>query len=86
MPAVPVPFVGCGPTRGSAVFSLLHRRTLHNNAWLAGFVGVAPAKLAFACVIYNVEHGDYGAEIAGPMFARFLQELRADPALAKEFL
>ena len=57
-----------------------------NNAWLAGFVGRAPAKLAFACVVYNTEEGGFGATVAGPMFRNFLRELRANPKLAKDYL
>ena len=46
----------------------------------------APAKLVFACVVYDVEHGGYGAKIAGPMFAKFLEELRRDKKLAEEYM
>jgi cell division protein FtsI/penicillin-binding protein 2 len=57
-----------------------------NNAWLAGFVGLAPSKLAFACVVYGTEQGGFGAKVAGPMFEIFLRELRANPQLAKAYL
>lgn len=56
-----------------------------NNAWLAGYVDGARPRLAFACVLYAVPHGRYGAAAAGPIAQRFLQAVQDDPKLAEEF-
>ena len=57
-----------------------------NNAWLAGYIGGERPRLAFASVAYFVPQGDYGAEVAGPMFRNFLRRVREDPELSEEYL
>lgn len=62
-----------------------NRYRTRNNAWLAGFIG-KPAKMSFACVVYDVEEGGFGAKVAGPIIQSFLKQVRATPGLRKEFL
>ena len=57
-----------------------------NNAWLAGYIGGELPRMAFASVAYFVPQGEYGAEVAGPMFQIFLNKVREDPELSEEYL
>ena len=64
----------------------INARTGENNAWLAGYVVDGGPRLAFACVLYKVPEGSYGASAAGPMIQHFLERLRRTDALREEFL
>jgi len=64
----------------------VNSKTGTNNAWLAGYVVDGGPRLAFACVLYQVPDGTYGASAAGPMIQHFVEHLRGDQDLRKEFL
>jgi len=61
--------------------------TVHeNNAWFAGWVRGTPPSLAFAAVVYEVPHGEHGAEVAGDLVGRILQRVHAHEELRARWL
>lgn len=64
----------------------VNTKTGANNAWFAGYVVENGPKMAFAGVLYRVPSGRHGATAAGPMIKHFLEVLRRDEDLRKEFL
>ncbi len=60
-----------------------------NNAWFAGFLGHQGqdgVQIAFTAVIYRVEHGLHGGDIAGLLVADVLEDMRADRQLTERYL
>jgi penicillin-binding protein 2 len=52
-----------------------------NNAWFAGYAPFDRPRVAFAVVVYGVEHGVHGGDVAAPLLERFLAEVAARPAV-----